>query len=89
MYDSILEGFLENEISKVVLIQRAVRQWLQTKLDAELGEVLETLGQDRMGVDQILSGRDANSDLAMRTDLNDLERDKETTFGMEMRLDSM
>ena len=89
MYDSILEGFSENEISKVVLIQRAVRQWLQTKLDAELGEVLETLGQDRMGVDQILSGRDANSDLAMRTDLNDLERDKETTFGMEMRLDSM
>ena len=51
--------------------------------------MLETLGQDRMGVDQILSGRDANSDLATRTDLNDLERDKETTFGMEMRLDSM
>ena len=42
-----------------------------------------------MGVDQILSSRDVNSDLAMQTDLINLERDKETTFGMEMRLDQM
>ena len=33
--------------------------------------------------------REANSELAMQTDLNDLERDKETTFGMEMQFETM
>ena len=33
--------------------------------------------------------REANSELAMQTDLNDLERDKETTFGMEMQFETI
>ena len=44
-----------------------------------LTEVLDSLGNGQ--VDQLLSQVEVNSEMAMQTDLNECDNEKETTFG--------
>ena len=53
MYDSIVQSFSEEQITKVVLIPRAVRSWLHNRLQDGLSEVLDSLGNGQ--VEQLLS----------------------------------